>query len=277
MQSPSTVRVDVIDASHSKANLMKLLSHLAPALGCLAALCCAHAQANLLVNGSFETPAAGFSQPPAAGTLMSRGNPSAGAVAGWTLVNNTDLVRNVFWLGNGNIYGVSSQDGADFLDLTGTSDQFPYAGIEQMVSGLVVGAAYQLTFYVGVDSANPAFAGPVGVTASVDGGATTTTFTTSNPDGAAWTRETLDFVASQATAFIDFLGASAAGGQYIGLDDVDLEAVGTVSLPPTTGTIPEPATVALFALALMAWAFVRCVPRKSDRKASGATLKEVLA
>jgi hypothetical protein len=235
---------------------MKALTRIASSLGCLALLGITSAHANLLVNGSFEDATPGFSQPTQDGTILATSpGPSTTPqtqVAGWRLAG---LLGNVFWLPNANIYGPHAIDGANFLDLTGTTDGEPYNGVTQLVTDLVVGDTYRLSFYLGVDSANPAFAGPVAVKVSVN--VPTERFATSNPDSTAWTLETEDFVASASFAAITIVGDSTAGGQYIGLDNVDLELLSSVTPPPISNAVPEPATLALFPLGFVGWTFAR--------------------
>jgi hypothetical protein len=68
-----------------------------------------------------------------------------------------------------------------------------------------------------------------------------------------WNLETFGFTATSATTTLSLIGKTTAGGDYIGLDNVDVE-VGTAPAP-----VPEPAT---YTLLLTGMSLLGCVARK---------------
>jgi hypothetical protein len=179
------------------------------------------ANANLLVNGSFEN-----------GAFVNQGNdtmsPGVGstAITGWAVVTDT-----LAWIGPTNPFGLTSSDGSYFLDLTNYQPGAPFAGVSQAIA-TIPGAVYALTFDLG--SSN--FWGrPDSLTASA-AAASHTFASPSTGTNNDWTHESMQFTATGATTTVLLQGAS--GFNYIGLDNVDVELV---SLP----AVPEPETWAL--------------------------------
>jgi hypothetical protein len=198
------------------------------AAGTCVALVVAQAHANLLTNGSFEL-----------GTLVNDGNHaqtfSAGPtnITGWTAVG-----RQVTWIDAGNPFLLTAQDGDRFLDLTAYITGAPFGGVTQNVA-TTTGQEYELSFYLG--SYTQRWGGPpVSILASAGGASQTFTVSTTST-ASTWTPFSLSFTATSANTAITLSGA--AGFQYIGLDNVSVNAV------------PEPDTYAMFAagLALLGW------------------------
>jgi hypothetical protein len=172
---------------------------------------------NLIVNGSFEIAASGYSRPTGNGESIANGDP---AIAGWTVFGGLSG-DGVAWLPNGNGYGPATPSGSDFLDLTGYHDQKPYFGVEQTIK-TVVGDTYSLTFHVGVDNSVGLYSGPVSVVATA--GSTTGDFTNkSKKTGNVWEGFSLKFTATSTSTLISIQGLS--GDQYIGLDNVAVNLV----------------------------------------------------
>jgi hypothetical protein len=69
------------------------------------------------------------------------------------------------------------------------------------------------------------------------------------PNPAVWNLETYNFTATSATTHLTITGLSTAGGDYIGLDNADVE-LGTGS------AVPEPSTytLVLCGIAFLGWA-----------------------
>jgi hypothetical protein len=200
--------------NHRSALLIGLLATLALAWPALA-------QAALVTNGSFESGTY---------TLGSDGGadlaPASTAITGWTVISN-----HVAPLGAGNIYGIVAQNGGVSLDLQGYSDSAPYGGVSQVIS-TTVGDQYDLSFWIGVNNSRSDSVAPAGVTASADATAAQTFTNTSTLSGQQWEKFDYDFTATSSATTLTLLGASTAGGAYIGLDNVDVSDTSVVSSVP---------------------------------------------
>jgi hypothetical protein len=107
------------------------------------ALLASASQANLLVNGSFED--GNFVNPGNATMSLPIGST---AISGWTTVGDT-----LAWIGTGNPWGLTANDGARFLDLTDLAAGAPFGGVTQAVA-TTPGASYLLSFDLGTESFN---------------------------------------------------------------------------------------------------------------------------
>jgi hypothetical protein len=196
-----------------------------------------NAQANLLTNGSFENTGGTF-----VGDVNSVDELLSGssAIPGWTTTNGTQTA----WIENGNPYGISASNGSFFLDLTGYSDSGTYGGVTQTFA-TSPGTSYVLTFDLGYGGNSIAFSGPVSVHVTAGGSTGTFTSGSGSPNPAVWNTETFDFTASSSMTQLTIIGFSTTGGDYIGLDNADVE-LGTAS-----GTIPEPSTLYLLGSVLL--------------------------
>ena len=207
--------------------------HLAFVLLCLLAV---PAHANLLTNGSFETPivqVGGF-------TNFVVGS---GALTGWTVFGPTGQAVSIV-SGSFSQNGVSfpAQDGAQWVDLTGFNNNST-EGVSQSVA-TTVGHQYQLSYFIG----NTTGGGIFGSTSTVDvllNGAVafTDTNSTSSPSTQNWGQFTHTFTASGAATIIGFRNADPGSDNDNGLDNVVLLDLGG---PGTS--VPEPGTLTLFGL-----------------------------
>jgi hypothetical protein len=211
----------------------------------------AHAQADLLTNGSFEDTG---------GTFVGDGNkvdvlPSgSSAIPGWTTVNGVPTA----WIENGSPYGISASDGQFFLDLTSYANFGTYGGVTQSFA-TTAGADYTLTFDLGYGGNSSGFDGPVSVQVTAGGSSGTFTSGSGFQNPAVWDTKTFNFTATSALTQLTFIGLSTAGGFYIGLDNADVEAA-------TVGAVPEPSTIYLLGIVLVALAILRHrFPLSSDR------------
>jgi hypothetical protein len=222
---------------------MKLLAFFLPLALVAATPTLAQAQANLLINGSFDggTFTGGSFGFPLAQQL----NPGSTAMPGWTVVG-----AEIAWFQSGQA-GIPTQDGAYALDLTGFCDLGLGCG-EQNVFGAVTqtlptvaGATYRLNFHAGTYAFN---ASTPSIVATAGGTTQSWALPGSGaPASGSWQLLGLDFVATSAATAITFGGSGNRNNgalPYLGLDNV---SVTLVSLP-----IPEPGTWALMLAGLAA-------------------------
>jgi hypothetical protein len=170
----------------------------------------------LLQNGSFENTSGTFAPDPSGGQSLA---PGATVIPGWT-VSGGELV----WLAKTNHFGGAPAAGNYFLDLTGYHDSVPYGGVNQLVA-TTPGQQYQLTFSLGTDEDVGSYRGPASVTATI-GGAQPGAYTFTPPGtGNQWQTFSFDFQAASASTEIQVIGSKAAGGGYLGLDNIRVTAV----------------------------------------------------
>ncbi|HTT10733.1 MAG TPA: DUF642 domain-containing protein [Burkholderiaceae bacterium] len=197
------------------------------------------AQANLLINGSFEL-----------GGFVNQGNdtmsPPAGStvITGWTVVADTTA-----WIGPANPFNLTASDGSYFLDLTNYQLGAPFAGVTQTFV-TTPGATYSVSFDLG---SSDQWGLPDSLTASAAG--TSQTFSSPATGTNTWTHEVLQFVATSASTALLLQGAS--GFNYIGLDNVDVELVSGPGPGPGPGQLPEPGTLLLLGIGLAGAAAAR--------------------
>jgi uncharacterized protein (TIGR03437 family) len=194
-----------------------------PALALLGFLFAGVAQANLLVNGSFESPVV----PIGGGLIYPIGSTG---ITGWTVVGLSGFEVEVF---SGSLtlsgFNFPAEDGNQWLDLTGAHSN-NIEGVSQSVS-TVLGKTYTLTFWVGNVSG-----GALGVFSSVGlkiNGTAAENFTNSMPGTIlAWQKFSYSFIATSSTTIIEFDNLDPLGDGCNGLDNVDLEEGGTASPLP---------------------------------------------
>ena len=178
---------------------------------------------NLVVNGGFEADPA-----PVGGYTVYAGGSS---FTGWS-VGGASLAVADSGVHEGVQYYPSNSE-RNFVEITGKSNTGSTNAITQTVA-TVAGQTYALSFFVGN-------AGPYGtygsnltlpstIRVSIDGGALQS-FTNADetPIVVNWRPFSLSFVAAGATT-LTFQNGTANDG-YAGLDDLSLEATGTVAEP----------------------------------------------
>ena len=185
---------------------------------------CAGAQAaNLIQNGSFESPIVG-----AGGyAIVGAGN----SFTGWDVVGvgNVAPISGTF---SGFGATLNAQDGAQWIDMTGATTTG--AGIQQSVS-TAPGQVYRLSFWVG----NIASGGSTSkIDVKVDGATLfSATNSTLTPGAFVWERFSTTFTATGSTTTLAFFNGDPSGDDNNGLDNISLAAA-----------VPEPATWALMIL-----------------------------
>ena len=172
--------------------------------GALAMGMASAASAVTIVNGSFEDTE--VSDP-----FDTYGTGSTG-ISGWTVGSGSVDVVSTLW---------TAQDGSQAVDLDGSS----VGSIFQVVTGLVVGQAYKIGFYM---SGNPDGA-PTIKTMDVSIGGALDSYSFDDSTGGAelgiWEFNSLSFVAGANSETLTF--ASTTAGSFYGpaLDDVTISAV----------------------------------------------------
>jgi hypothetical protein len=188
--------------------------------------------ANLIVNGSFESPGFAGSYAPFIATST--------ALTGWTIPGpGTTIIHHSPDVGiaNNSTYNFA-QSGDYYLDLSGTGSQSP---IYQDFS-TVPSATYNLSFYIGASNANPPASTirfDLSGSTALLGAALTPSAPSTNIN---WTLQSFNFVADSTITRLSFSGLS-------GIDD-NASFVDSVSVT----AIPEPAsllTLCLSSLALL--------------------------
>ena len=200
--------------------------------------------ANLISNSDFETNAvANFKVLPTNDTTSLPGWKVTGSVC----TTNCLLVLNTIYTEPSNIGTIffQSQSGVQSVDLNGGGNTLD-GGIEQTVA-TVAGTNYSLTFYLGnMDNAADLYTAASTVRLKITGQTDQLLSNSNNtPNHVNWVLETINFTATSALTTIDFIQATPATDNYVGIDNVQLNAV---SSGPAAAT-PEPSTWALMIVA----------------------------
>lgn len=193
------------------------------------------AQANLLLNGSFEL---GNFTPNAEG--VQRIGPSS-PIQGWST-----FVGDVYWVGPGNAFGISASEGGMSMSLYDPHRPLVRVGSVNQTVPTTPGLEYQLSFDIGTAAGFPRDVG-VRVFAA---GQWADFFSAGSGGAMDWERFSWRFTAKDTTAALQIMGllgpsypAYGLPG-YIGLDNVVLE-------PVTPVPEPGPALLWLTGLATM--------------------------
>jgi hypothetical protein len=201
------------------------------------------------VNGNFEAALT----PPLVNNSVLNLNSGSTAIPGWTVVGTScnnpcvQIINGITVETFGPPVSYIAQEATlapnsfQYVDLTLVNFHSHVSGIEQSVA-LTIGQAYNLSFWVSRGASNhPSYATPASVEVLING-VSQGTFSNgvSTIDVNNWVPFNFNFVATQTNNTIRFLNANPLGNHLSGLDAVSLQAV------------PEPSTLALTGLALLA-------------------------
>jgi hypothetical protein len=199
---------------------------------CLAAVVATPAVANLIVNGSFETPAA-----PVGGTAIYGAGSTA--ITGWTVVGvGSDSVALVSTSFTQSGVTFQAQDGQQWIDLAGNASNALTSGATQSIA-TVPGGLYSVSFYVGSadDNVNNFFF-PSTIDLSINGGPRVHfTNPIAPPNMLNWQQFIVPFVATGSSTSLTFYNGGASNNFLSALDNVVVE-----------GVVPEPSSVILTGL-----------------------------
>ncbi len=188
----------------------------------------ASAQASIVVNGSFEDAAMGYSVPPDGGFTTLYGGSTA--IDGWQVIDGSVDWINGYW---------QAADGTKSLDLAGLSD----GGVLANTVTTVVGQEYTLTFAMAgnPDDNGDALQRTKQMLVTVDDvAAEVFTFDTTNRTRSdmGWTWHSIAFVADSESTILKFENIPGLNPAYYGA------ALDAVSIDP----VPEPATLLVWSI-----------------------------
>lgn len=200
------------------------------------------ARANLVTNGSFETP----SVPAGSFTNFNSGST---AITGWTVVGSQVSIVSGTFSQNG--ISFPAEDGNQWLDLTGDGANST-EGVQQTLA-TTVGQTYTISFYVGNVVNTGGIFGTTSTVAVVINGTTIDTATNSMGAGQSslvWEKFTTSFVASSSSTILAFLNQDPSNDNSNGLDNIVVTA-------GTSSTTPEPSSLLLLGTGLLGLAALR--------------------
>ena len=226
---------------------------------CICMLACfVPANANLILNPSFELPVVGTAPP----AFASYPVPPGTGITDWMVVGapgtEVSLVNGTYSK-ECCTFAPDPSDGAQWLDLTGfSSNQFE--GVQQTVT-TTIGTTYDLSFLIG-NVYDPG--GVFGTTSTVQvrlggiAGAVLGNFTNSSttPGVITWMPFATTFVATAGSTTLDFLNLDPVTDNSNGLDSLVLTAEAAPG-------IPEPGTLSLLGMGIIGLGLTRRLAKRS--------------
>lgn len=209
--------------------------------------------ANLITNGSFETPTVPVGS-------FSNFNSGSTAITGWTVVGpQVSIVSGSYTSGG---LSFPAEDAVQWLDLTGFISNTA-EGVEQTVA-TTGGTTYNLSYFVGNQVAPSVGYGTTSTVEVVVNGSVLQTSTNSCCAGSTtqnWEQFQTSFVATSSSTLLEFLNEDPSTDNTNGLDNVMLTVGGTSSVPEPS-TLPLLAAMGLGCAALLAYRNVRSLNRE---------------
>lgn len=201
------------------------------------------ASANLLINGSFESPTISFPFYENYGPT-NLGNYGGTSFSGWTItVNNVDIVSQVGG------WPAGAADGVQYLDLVGYGST---GGIAQSFA-TAIGQTYSLSFAYANNPGSTSSAAANVAVLGAPGISSVFTHSISTTNNLGWTIFSGWFIANSTTSVLDFSNTVGRNNGGVLLDAVNVTAV------------PEPATWGLMLLGFLGVGFVSY--RRSNKPA----------
>jgi hypothetical protein len=188
------------------------------------------ARGDIVQNGSLEDLNSQFTN-----TTLNYMSLFAGstAIADWTVSSAT--ANEIVWAKTPTGDGQSAADGTFFVDLTGFGSDSPNGAIEQTLLNLIIGQQYAFSMDVDVVRSLPLVSvGGVPVTLAAG-----VPFTIGSN---TWTPETGTFTAGATNPLLKIMNQQT-GQQIDFIDNISVTG-------PTSSTVPEPSSLALFSIAV---------------------------
>lgn len=207
-----------------------------------------HAQADLILNGSFESP--GISGTSGFGPGREQYTALSGGLTDWTVSGPGDVfVHQAPDIAAGDSFNFA-QDGNFYLDLSGSNLNSAHATVSQDFA-TVPFTTYELSFYIGASSQTVPSAI---INVQLTGAATLldTNLTPLAPlTNINWSHQTISFIADSASTRLSFHDSSFSDDNASFVDNVSVNAVAT----------PVPSTLImssiLFGMLGTVWSFKR--------------------
>jgi len=209
-------------------------------------------QLNLINNGSFEISIAGPGGVNTGYLTYSVGQTISG---GWVVVGdpngNVAITPDTeSSLDGGASITLPAEDGHQWLDLTGTSDNGAATGISQTIA-TVAGASYTLSFWLSnIDYSTYPGTFSSTVVEVNNGPLITATNTQATGSALQWQNFVVSFIASGTSSSIAFIDNVPSAHGVNGIDNVSVTA-------NATQPAPEPSSIAVLALGIAALAALR--------------------